>query len=218
VTKPVLMLSLPNSGTSWLAQTIADNWPGCRYFREYFNPVCNLKHEAKLCTAFGSELVDAYPHIGREWTLTTERVVDETWFSEPEPYTFTKEIYSPYKLEGFLRRGFHVFVMLAANVFPPSRVRVWSFYEHIWQSLRFNGVNVNERTLEGRAREAHRMMSALLEVDAASFGVPLLRYEELGAVTDAQMAACLNVTPKLGADIARAVRESFKPAKRRSTE
>ena len=53
----VLMLTLPNSGSTWFAKLVA-GLPGCRYYeKEFFNPVCNLKHELVLRRNFGSELV-----------------------------------------------------------------------------------------------------------------------------------------------------------------
>lgn len=56
--KPLLMLSLPNSGSSWLAELIAANTSWNRYFMEYFNPLRNIVWYHELSKGFGCELID----------------------------------------------------------------------------------------------------------------------------------------------------------------
>ena len=52
MTKPLLMQGLPNSGSTWFASVAGQHIPGCRYYdKEFFNPVCNMKHEVHLASA-----------------------------------------------------------------------------------------------------------------------------------------------------------------------
>lgn len=178
--KPLLMLTLPNSGSTWFAAAIAKHLPGCRYYdKEFFNPVCNLKHEVVLRRNFGSELVSCYRNIALPGDGAIDDDIRATWGSEN--YTFTKECQSAFKLPVFMRH-FQCFAFLrsADDTFPPRRARVWSFYEHAWFALRDAGYDaLVETTLQGRAREAHATLQARIQFDADALGVPLLWHREL---------------------------------------
>jgi hypothetical protein len=179
LTKPLLMLTMPNSGSTWFAKLIAGYLPGCRYYeKEFFNPVCNLKHEKILRRNFGSELVSCYLNIASRGDAHIDEDIAATW--GVENYTFTKECQSAFKLPMFLRH-FRVFVFLrpTEESFPPSRARVWSFYEHAWHSLKYHGHAVSAETTTDRAIEAHRVIYAHLEADAKRRGVPILYYSDL---------------------------------------
>jgi hypothetical protein len=178
-TKPLLMLTMPNSGSTWFAKLIAGHLPGCRYYdKEFFNPVCNLKHELVLRRNFGSELVSCYLNIASAGDTHIDDDIAATWGSEN--YTFTKECQSAFKLETFLRH-FRVFIFLrpTAESFPPTRARVWSFYEHAWHSLKLHGYAMNALTTGDRAIEAHRLIYSHLLSDAERRGVPIIYYGDL---------------------------------------
>jgi len=177
--KPLLMLTMPNSGSTWLAKIIGDCLPGCRYYeKEFFNPVCNMKHELVLRRNFGSELVSCYRNIASPGDLHIDDDIRATWGAEN--YNFTKECQSGFKLDAFLRH-FRVFVFLRpeAESFPPTRARVWSFYEHAWYSLQHHGHKLKAETTFDRAREAHRVIYAQLLADADRLGVPIMYYGDL---------------------------------------
>src|SRR5450759_2213135 len=144
--KPLLMLSLPNSGSTWFAAVLARHLPDCRYYeKEFFNPICNLKHEAVLRRNFGSELVCCYRNIALPGDARIDDDIRNTW--GVEDYTFTKECQSAFKLPAFVRH-FKCFVMLRSReqTFPPGRVRVWSFYEHAWFALLNAGYDLHAET------------------------------------------------------------------------
>jgi hypothetical protein len=179
MTKPLLMQGLPNTGSSWFAKLLSQHIPGCRYYeKEFFNPVCNMRHEVILQRQFGCELVGCYQNIAREGRQGIDDDIDETWGSES--YTFTKECNSAFKLPTFIRH-FDCFVFLrkAENIFPPGRVRVWSFYEHAWWALLQAGFTLNEDTLMGRAMEAHSILEEVILADAQALQVPVIWWEDL---------------------------------------
>jgi hypothetical protein len=178
MTKPLMMVSLPNSGSTWLAEMIAKHVPGLRYYdKEFFNPVCNLKYADKLSEFFGSELVECFRNIVSEDATGIDRVIEATWGNEE--YTFDKECQSALKLPVFMRH-FRCFVLLRDNPFPPSRARVWSFYEHAYWALHESDYAIEEEvTLVGRARAAHAWLRARLLHDAMRLEVPVLHYEAL---------------------------------------
>lgn len=179
MTRPLLMLTLPNSGSTWFAAVLAKHIPGCNYYdKEFFNPVCNLKYEEVLRRNFGSELVSCYRNIATEGDDFIDDEIKMTWGKEN--YTFTKECQSPFKLPTFIRH-FKCFAMLRSSsmTFPPGRVRVWSFYEHAWHALLAAGFVVKATSTVDRAVEAHAIMHQRITLDCKQLGVPLLEYQEI---------------------------------------
>lgn len=178
------MMSVPNSGSTWLAGVIARHLPGCRYAFEFFNPLRNEKHESILRRRFGCELVGCFENIVTPGDDDIDHDIAETWGSES--YTFTKEVWSPCKLEAFVRH-FRCFVLLRSEgeSFPPSRLRVWSWYEHAWHALKAQGVLLRGVTVRERAREAHAYLTRRIRDDAEWLGVPVLMYEQLFAEKNA---------------------------------
>lgn len=178
--KSLLMLTLPNSGSTWLADLIAQHSSWNRYSMEFFNPLRSPKHYRTLARNFGCELQGCYRNIasaGDEWI---DDDIRKSWGLEQ--FNFTKEVFSPLKLEAFTRH-FRCFVLLrdAADTFPPKRARVWSFYEHAWFALVEAGLldSAGETHFEGRAQAAHYAMQTMIELDARRLGVPVIRYREL---------------------------------------
>lgn len=175
----LLMLTLPNSGSTWLADLIAQHSSWNRYCMEFFNPLRSGKHYETLARNFGCELQGCYRNIassGDEWIDVDIR---HSWGLEQ--FNFTKEVFSPLKLEAFTRH-FRCFVLQrsAQDTFPPRRVRVWSFYEHAWYALREAGyLDGDQQHYEDRARAAHACMQSLMLLDAQRLGVPVIQYREL---------------------------------------
>jgi hypothetical protein len=175
---PLLMQSLPNSGSTWLADMLAKHLPDCRYSMEFFNPARNERYETTLSRQFGSELIASYRNIASAGNEFISDDIRNTWGRER--FTFTKEVFSPYKLGAF-NAHFQCFVLLrsAAESFPPSRPRVWAFYEAGWWSLREAGITVTGATMRERALSAHAVMSARIREDAAMLNVPIIDYQDL---------------------------------------
>jgi len=196
-TKPLLMLTMPNSGSTWFANLLAGCLPGCRYYeKEFFNPVCNLKHEIRLRRNFGSELVSCYQNIASPGDANIDDDIIATWGSEN--YNFTKECQSAFKLEAFLRH-FRVFAFVRpeAESFPPNRARVWSFYEHAWHSLAYHGYTLHAETTPDRAIEAYRVIYSHILADAARHGVPIIYYSDL---FDEREALRVKLAKAIGSD------------------
>jgi len=173
------MLSLPNSGSTWFGEQIARNIEGCRCAPEFFNPIRNFKHERALVQHFGCELVECYDKIADPGDFRADRCIKETWGTEG--FTFTKEVFSPMKLELFMRH-FRCFVFLrpADLSFPPTRARVWSFYEHAYWALHNRGYGVGEHhSVRQRAIAAHTFMSEHLRFKAAENAVPVIWHHDL---------------------------------------
>src|SRR3974390_771818 len=178
-TKPWLMLTMPKSGSMWFAKLLGERLPGCRYYdKEFFNPVCNLKHELTLRRNFGSELVSCYQNIASPGDSYIDDDIVATWYAEN--YNFTKECQSGFKLDSFLRH-FRVFVFLRPEEesLPPNRARVWSFYEQAWHSLPYHGYLLKAETTVDRAFEAFRIIYAHIVSDAKRRGVPTIYYSDL---------------------------------------
>lgn len=175
---PLLMQSLPNSGSTWFADILARHLPGCRYYMELFNPLRTPACEEILMRRFGCELAGAYVNIaaGDDALLDADIRSVLEWSG----CTFTKEVFSPFKSRAFARH-FRVFVFLRTpeDSFPPARLRVWSFYEHAWHALASAGVAVGATTVRERALEAHAVMSRRLVEDAEALRVPVLWWHEL---------------------------------------
>jgi hypothetical protein len=180
--KQYLIVSLPSHGTDWLSPILARHG-GLRYYdKEYFNPICNRQHGARLESAFGCELVSCYRNIGVPWDRqieTLESLYRETW--ERDAFDMTKEIYSAAKV-GWFARHFQVVMLYreAASVFPPSRLRVYAWYDAIYNALAEGG-HITHRgwDLAERAAIAHQASWAMLREAASQYGIPILDYDQL---------------------------------------
>lgn len=176
------MLTLPNSGSTWLAEAIALHTSWNRYCMEFFNPLRSPKHYPILSRNFGCELQACASNIADPGDELIDQDIRSTWGMED--FNFTKEVFSPFKLEAFARH-FRCFVLLrdAGDTFPPRRARVWSFYEHAWHSLLFHDCLPEPAQellhFEDRAIAAHAVMTNALKLDAQRLGVPVLRYRDL---------------------------------------
>src|ERR1700759_2119445 len=101
MTSDLLMQTLPNSGSTWLANLLARHLPGCRYSEEFFNPLRNPKYESILSRRFGCELISCYRNIALDGDRCIDDDIRNTWGMEG--FSFTKEVFSPFKLEAFTR-------------------------------------------------------------------------------------------------------------------
>ena len=186
----IALLSLPNTGTDWLVGLLLRQNPQLRYFREFFNPICNPKYENVLNQAFGCEMVDNYRMIVKPF-CPCDQVFEKTWAKEN--YNFTKENYGAFKLAWFVQR-FDCFVLYrrAELSLPGSRMPVKAWYDAMYWSLLRNKwtLEADLRSLVDFAIEhgksmAKRQVAAFviyyykLLKDAYRFGVPVLDYEEL---------------------------------------
>lgn len=175
----LLMISLPNCGSTWLADLIAAHTPYSRYFQEYFNPIRQPAHYELLRTQFGCELVDCYRQIAYPGDKFTAEIVRKTWGRSG--FNFTKEVFCAFKLERLAPHFSQTFVLLRdeADSFPPRRARAWGFYEHCYYAIAERQAVTPAATFEGRARIAYRIMRERLERDAGRLGVQVVQYRDL---------------------------------------
>lgn len=177
-----MILSLPNSGTDWLCPILAKHG-GLRYYeKEFFNPICNRQYGDLLEQAFGCELVSCYRNIGvrsDDQVDVLERVYRQTWARHD--WNLDKENFSPFKVSFFARRFLIAFLYRSPeNVFPPSRLRVWQWYDAIYHGLVDNGlVARNHGGLRARAAAAHWVCWNEMRTWARMTGAPFLDYELL---------------------------------------
>lgn len=175
------IVTLPNSGSTWLASTMAKHLlPGHGYAEEYFNPVRNRPRYTQLARCFGCELISQYPMIVTDGEPIIDEVIERTW--KHDGFAFTKEVFSSYKLSAFRRHFDSCFVLLRSSevTFPPIRPRIYSFYEHAWFALRDNrGATLKATDPWSRAIEAHAVMNADLREDAARLGIPVVEFDDL---------------------------------------
>jgi hypothetical protein len=181
-----MILSLPNHGTDWLCGILAKHGRGdaLRYYhKEFFNPICNPKYAGVLEGAFGCELASCYRNIGiasRDQEAELEAAYNLSW--QCEHYNFDKENFSAMKVPFFARHFQLAFLYRTIdNVFPPSRLRVWAFYDAIYTALAASGVvqDGEQLDLEGRALVAHAACWGEMRRQAELIGAPILEYEWL---------------------------------------
>ncbi len=179
--KPFLLLGTPNSGTDWLAGCIV-RVTGWRYFqKEFFNPLTNAQHSETLLSNFGSELVTGLENLATCHTQGIDAVVERTW--PADTFDFNKEVWSFCKLPALVAHfDCLVITRSAASLFPPSRLRVWQWYDAIYHAFaRVHGPHWQHEhfTPQARALHAHAVASDRLTRDATAIGVPQLSYDHL---------------------------------------
>lgn len=104
-----MLLGLPNTGTDWFSEQICAANPNLRYYREFFNPICNPNHSNALSQIFGCELPNTIEQIARPcaWEKYKD-IVQQTW--SQRNINFTKENYSIWKIH-YHHQLFNCFVL-----------------------------------------------------------------------------------------------------------
>ncbi len=178
----LMLLSLPSSGSDWLCRLIAEHCSTLSYFdKEWFNPICNLEHELALGRGFGCEMPSYAGNITRKFSDSLlERVYEDTWVEHASGrFNFDKEVYSFARVIFFAQR-FRTAVLYRAaeDTFPPTRLRVWSWYDAIWKSLFPNDMSPS-MPADRRALSAHAIAGSMMLRDARKAKVPVICYRDL---------------------------------------
>jgi hypothetical protein len=204
--RPIALLSLPNTGTDWFVDLLLRQNPHLRYYREFFNPICNPVYENDLNRAFGCEMVDNYTLIAKAH-CPHEAVYQQTWAKEN--YNFTKENYSAFKLDWF-RAHFDCFVLYrrAELTLPGNRLQVKTWYDAMYCSLLRNRwtLEPDVRVLvDFAAAEADTIAKRLVAAfviyyykllkDAHRHEVPVLEYDLLMQLSGADLVPYLRGLP-----------------------
>ena len=225
--RPIVLLSLPNTGTDWLVNLLLRQNPQLKYYREFFNPICNPVYENVLNRVFGCEMVDNFALIAKA-QCRYEAVYRQTW--SKENYNFTKENYSAFKLNWFVQHFDCVVLYRRAELsLPGSRLPVKTWYDAMYCS-----VLRNRWTLEPDVRVlvdfavaeadtiAKRLVAAFviyyykLLKDAHRHNVPILDYDRLMDLSGVELASYLRGVPavadaeKLAYDVCTERRPSHK--------
>lgn len=133
--KPLLLLSIPNSGTDWLASTICNSQSNIKYLREFFNPGTNTKYSDILAEEFGCEYINCYKNIISFNETKTTEIFEQTW--KKEDYNFTKDNFGIMRMP-FYKKHFNCFGLKRScqTSLPPKRyVEVTGWYLAIYESL-----------------------------------------------------------------------------------
>lgn len=137
----LLLVSQPNSGSTWFSNCIAKANPAiAMYPKEFFNPVLNQKYYEALAPHLGCELYPCIGNIAKELdAATVDKILTDSWHKEP--YNFTKEVFFSFCAEVFSRR-FHTFGVTRdiSYTFPPLTVRVVGWYVACFHSIMSHGL------------------------------------------------------------------------------
>lgn len=205
---PNLMLfSLPNTGSDWLAENIAACYAG-KYRREYFNPVCNLEIEPLLAKCFGCE-GKYYENIASPVVL--DDVYNNT-FAKSQ-FTFMKENFSQYKVDFFVKR-FQCFILYRKpeHTFPYSRKEVGYWLDCMHQSL-YSNYSTLEEDVQKLLKFCDNHMSSIEEMRISTYVIyyyvlfkksfiydlPIIQYEDLLEGDIVELADLLKFLPDTNA-------------------
>jgi len=186
--RQLLMLTQPSSGSSWLCDCMAKALNGGPegYYREFFNPaLCPRDLEPIFSSYFASELVPTHENVLRfAGGKDGEAIRACLRLASRWGVAFTKVTMQPFLAKTFAEE-FDVFVLLRREeeTFPPSRGRVYSFYNQIYQA--YNKAYVSDDpwsvslSLDRRCRDAHQWMRRSLLEQAEELSLPVLHYETM---------------------------------------
>jgi len=106
-----------------------------------------------------------------------ERVYQKTWLTEE--YNFDKENFSALKVDFFVRH-FHVAFVYRSfeNVLPPSRLRVWAWYDAIYTAI-YGKTDLTPRALAERAKMAWQFCWDEMQYKATQYDLPVIDYDLL---------------------------------------
>jgi hypothetical protein len=189
MTRPLLLASQSNSGSTWTARVIQEATGLTRPpAKEWFNPILNHKNEEILSRGFGCELTSLRSLLV---SPVSHDLVDEcmrhVW--EPFGWGFTKENFMAYKLP-WMRARFNIVVLLPdfRSCFPPERLRVLQWYDSWFAALDESGelerlglghLTTRATTARRRAVLAWSVVRRTLQRHAVELKLPMLSYRSL---------------------------------------
>lgn len=169
--KPTCILAMPSSGSDWLADCY-QKASGLKYFKkEFFNPMCN----SDCPEGFGSECVSNYKLIAQP-----QPSFDSMAAWNGSGCQLNKEVFSAFNVDWFAERFNCVTLFRSTqSTFPPGRLRVYQWYDAVWNSLHDAGHSLAESTMRGRAMEAHSVMLKQLLASSNRCGISIINYDEI---------------------------------------
>ncbi len=177
--RPLLMLSLPSSGTKWVANQIAMLDRISYYGREFFNPIVNAEEFVWMKEHFGCELPMCMWNMVRPLPRSIVKYSAER-FAE-FGFNFAKENFHFFHAEQ-LKEEFDIFFYKrsAENTFPPTRLRVYAWYDAMATVVDTHlDTDITKSSLYERAVETHSVWWLYGERIAKKNGFPIIYFEEL---------------------------------------
>jgi hypothetical protein len=209
------LISFPRSGTDFFCEALSTD-PRIRYFREYFNPICNPRRDAELRAHFGDERLSHYLSIMTEiGDEAFTRVLEATWLKDG--HNTTKENFSATKFAHFAGR-FNIIVQTRKvyHTFPTSRpdfvvpilngfmlageYKALSLARELNELRRFIASDTAVEGVHHAGVLAHIVQHYILLHEAKRFGAPVLAYEDLALKTGTDLAAALQCLTLFDAD------------------
>jgi hypothetical protein len=162
--KKLLIAAMPSSGSDWFASCIlksTDQLISHPTAKEPLNPICNLEHFDTLAKVFGCEAEPAIEPIAA--CPTQEQVEEAISIALPPEVNFIKEVWVGYQLPQ-LAEHFQIITLTRSsiNTFPPSRVRVYSWYLALAKSIEINRNLRLSQSMRQRVSQAHELYRAQL--------------------------------------------------------
>jgi hypothetical protein len=198
-------MSSPRSGTDFLCESFMGQ-ETVRYYREYFNPICNGSRAPALLRGFGDE---RFEFSGRIMTEISNdaflSILADTWSNDG--YNTTKENFSAVKLHHFVPL-FNVVILIRKiqHTFPTSRPEyiapiATSFmfcgpYRSIPLAMELNEVrrfmtNLSFLDPQELSLAAYAVQHFILIDAAARFDIPVIRYENMITKSGADLESAL---------------------------
>lgn len=188
----IMILSMPNSGSDWLAESICESQDDRKYFREFFNPATNNLYCDILLNEFGCEYTKMNKNIIAFNDKRAEDIYNKTW--KNECYNLAKENYSFSKMS-FYKKHFNCFVFVrdVKNSLPAKRnVEVNGWYLAIYYSLLENK-NILPFLFQNKIDDFTKRETRLIEKVVFSYSIynqyiiylaiknsiPIVRYEDI---------------------------------------
>ena len=222
------VISFPRSGTDYLCTALTSD-KRIRYFREYFNPICNKKRDAILRKYFGDERLLMHFNIMNEIDrVDFDDVMRRSWLLDS--YNTTKENFSATKYVHFAEQ-FNLIVLVRKlyHTFPTSRpdyivpilnsFMIAGPYRSLAQSRELNELrtfiarDVAVHNEHHAGILAHIIQHYVLLFEAERHRTPIVTYEELVQKDGADLDRTISCLTRFGVDptrVANALRKARK--------
>lgn len=131
---PIMFVSFPQQGTDFFCDQYSKT-SDAKYFREFFNPLCNNKMETVLSSFFGDERKERQANIFRRLSADEyDEIYNKTW--KTQDYNVAKENYSPGNVVNHAGKFFLI------GIFRHRALTVPTTYPHLahatWNSFLIN--------------------------------------------------------------------------------
>lgn len=138
MSRPVLLATIPSSGSSWIADCYVQAYPDRRCTREFFSATYNWRMAERIEEDCGDMMYTTVHLLACKLSVFRVRqLLEDTW--KQASFDFTKECHLAWSLESFAE-FFDCIVLVRPfeATFPPHRARVIRWYEHLFWSLLIN--------------------------------------------------------------------------------